>query len=123
MLPSSEGLEPVTAQLCQWIEGLTLKDVPQDVVDRAKHLVLDGIGCALVGARVPWSKSAYDAIALFEARGDHPVVGYEEVCSIPLAYSSIVSHTWNVLLTFVPPALRPYHSRTHQWHFHPGLRA
>ena len=33
-------------------------DVPADVVERAKHLLLDGLGCALVGAQLPWSRIA-----------------------------------------------------------------
>ena len=38
--------------------------IPHSMIERAKHLILDGIACGLVGARVPWSKAAFDAISL-----------------------------------------------------------
>ena len=70
----------VTSQLCGWIAGLQLDDIPEAVRTRAKYLVLDGLACALVGARVPWSQKAFDAMRAFEAPGKHVVIGYEEVC-------------------------------------------
>ncbi|OOF94394.1 hypothetical protein ASPCADRAFT_149853 [Aspergillus carbonarius ITEM 5010] len=68
----------VTSQLCGWIAGLQLDDIPEAVRTRAKYLVLDGLACALVGARVPWSQKAFDAMRAFEAPGKHVVIGYEE---------------------------------------------
>lgn len=73
---SSNG---VTSQLCTWIASLQLEDIPDSVRTRAKYLFLDGIACALVGARVPWSQKAFDAMAVFEEKGKHVVIGYEEV--------------------------------------------
>ncbi|OJZ82167.1 hypothetical protein ASPFODRAFT_196781 [Aspergillus luchuensis CBS 106.47] len=72
---SSNG---VTSQLCTWIASLQLEDIPDSVRTRAKYLFLDGIACALVGARVPWSQKAFDAMAVFEEKGKHVVIGYEE---------------------------------------------
>ncbi|EHA28565.1 hypothetical protein CBS63078_1698 [Aspergillus niger] len=72
---SSNG---VTSQLCTWIASLQLDDIPDSVRTRAKYLFLDGIACALVGARVPWSQKAFDAMTAFEERGKHVVIGYEE---------------------------------------------
>ena len=62
---------PVTARLATWVADLTLDDVPAEVQARAKHLLLDGIGCGLVGAGLPWSRSATDALCA--AEGDGPV--------------------------------------------------
>ena len=45
-----------TGRLATWIAKTTLDDVPASVRDRAKHLVLDGIGCALIGAQLPVSQ-------------------------------------------------------------------
>lgn len=69
----------ITSQLCTWIEALNLDDVPDPVRTRAKYLFLDGIACALVGARVPWSAKAFEALSSFEDPGRHVVIGYEEV--------------------------------------------
>ena len=69
----------VTEQLSQWIHQITLEDIPDSIQARVKHLILDGIACGLVGARVPWSEEAFNAINQFEARGEHAIIGYEEV--------------------------------------------
>ena len=42
-----------TGRLASWVAGLTLDDIPQTVAQRAKHLLLDGLGCGLIGAQLP----------------------------------------------------------------------
>ncbi len=64
-----------TGQLVTWVHGLTLDDVPAHVVDRAKHLLLDGLGCALIGAQLPWSRVATDAVLALEPAGSAAVIG------------------------------------------------
>jgi 2-methylcitrate dehydratase PrpD len=59
-----------TGTLATWVADLTFDQVPQNVVERAKHLLLDGLGCALVGAQLPWSRIATDAVLGLEGRGD-----------------------------------------------------
>ena len=81
----------VTEILCQWIYQTTLEDVPDSVKERAKYLILDGIACGLVGAHVPWSEDAFNAINQFEPRGEHAIIGYEEVRGTQLC-----SHTTTV---------------------------
>jgi 2-methylcitrate dehydratase PrpD len=67
--PASDPDGP-TGQLATWVADLTLDQVPQDVVHRAKHLLLDGLGCALVGAQLPWSRVATDAVLGLESPGN-----------------------------------------------------
>src|ERR1700758_4863414 len=64
-----------TGRLATWVADLTLNDVPRDVVERAKHLLLDGLGCALVGAQLPWSRVATDAVLGLEGTGGTIVIG------------------------------------------------
>ena len=45
--------EGATGILCSWVHNITLEDIPADVQTRAKYLILDGLGCALVGAHLP----------------------------------------------------------------------
>ncbi|KAI0409867.1 hypothetical protein F4802DRAFT_4912 [Xylaria palmicola] len=68
----------VTATLCSWIVGLEKKDIPDEVLERAKHLILDGIACGLVGSHVPWSEQAVDAVLSYEPEGHCNIIGYEE---------------------------------------------
>ncbi len=74
-----------TLQLCAWLCGLRLDDVPAAVVERAKDLVLDGLGCALVGAQLPWSRVAADALLGFEGAGDAPLIGWGRTIGRPAA--------------------------------------
>ncbi|BAN30609.1 MmgE/PrpD family protein [Mycobacterium avium subsp. hominissuis] len=74
-----------TGLLATWVAELNLDDVPPPVVDRAKHLLLDGIGCALVGAQLPWSRIATDAVLALEGSGDSIVIGTGRRTSAPAA--------------------------------------
>ena len=74
-----------TGKLATWVAGLTLGDIPQAVVERAKHLLLDGIGCALIGAQLPWSRVATGAVLDLESRGDTVVIGTGKSTSGPAA--------------------------------------
>src|SRR3981189_225265 len=65
----------ITGQLAAWLAGVRLADVPAEVRDRAKHVLLDGVGCGLVGARLPWSDSATDAVCGLEGDGPAALIG------------------------------------------------
>ena len=74
-----------TGKLATWVADLTLADVPQNVVERAKHLLLDGIGCALIGSQLPWSRVATGAVLDLENKGDVVVIGTGQSTSGPAA--------------------------------------
>jgi hypothetical protein len=46
---------PYTRDLSGFVAGLAFEDIPGDVVERIKLLVLDTIGAGLLGAGMPWS--------------------------------------------------------------------
>jgi 2-methylcitrate dehydratase PrpD len=64
-----------TGLLAHWVADVELSDVPSEVRERAKYLLLDGIGCALIGAGLPWSRIATDAVLALEGEGDTVVIG------------------------------------------------
>ena len=74
-----------TGRLATWVADLSLDDVPSVVTDRAKHLILDGLGCALIGAQLPWSRVATQAVLDIEGAGDTGVVGTGRTTSAPAA--------------------------------------
>jgi aconitate decarboxylase len=78
-----------TGQLCQWIDSVSLEDIPQEIRTRAKYLILDGLACGLTGARLPWSETAANAIFEMEPVGASSVFGWKRVCPIlyPPSYS------------------------------------
>ena len=74
-----------TGTLASWVAELSLDDVPAVVLERAKHLLLDGLGCALIGAQLPWSRTATDAVLAIDGRGDIVVIGTGRTASPPAA--------------------------------------
>lgn len=87
MTASPDATDPAgpTGRLATWVAGLTLDDVPPHAVERAKHLLLDGIGCALVGAQLPWSRVATDAVLSLESPGATVIIGTGRTTSPPAA--------------------------------------
>jgi 2-methylcitrate dehydratase PrpD len=64
-----------TGRLVDWALRLTLDEIPDPVRQRALHVLLDGLGCALVGAQLPWSRVATEAVVAIEGRGTAAVIG------------------------------------------------
>jgi aconitate decarboxylase len=72
---TERAVEPVTWELAGWLAGLRLEDIPDDVRERARHVLLDGIACALVGARLEWSDLATEAVCALESAGECVLIG------------------------------------------------
>jgi aconitate decarboxylase len=68
-----------------WLAGLTTAQVPQQVREKTKLLMLDGLACALVGAWLPWSATAVDAILRLEGCGTNPIIGWNRGATAPAA--------------------------------------
>nr|WP_308161860.1 MmgE/PrpD family protein [Mycolicibacterium goodii] len=58
-----------------WVHRLAWDQIPDPVRRRAVHLLLDGIGCGLIGAQLPWSRVATEAVLGIEGAGSVPVLG------------------------------------------------
>src|SRR6202161_4113307 len=65
-----------TGRLATWVARTTLDDVPVTVRERAKHLVLDGIGCAIVGAQLPVSRIGVEGVTALDDAGDAALIGW-----------------------------------------------
>jgi aconitate decarboxylase len=85
MTGSATDPKGVTGALCTWLAGLKLEDVPEVVRERAKYLLLDGIGCALVGAKLPWSVLAVETVTRFEGTGNKTIIGWGRTTAGPAA--------------------------------------
>jgi 2-methylcitrate dehydratase PrpD len=64
-----------SAELAEWLATVTLDDVPAEVRERAKHLLLDGVACGFIGAGLSWSLTATDALTRLEGDGPVPLIG------------------------------------------------
>ena len=65
-----------TGRLATWLAGTTLADVPLRVREHAKHLILDGVACALVGAQLPVSRKGVQAITALDDAGTGALIGW-----------------------------------------------
>jgi aconitate decarboxylase len=74
--PATDPKGP-TGRLATWVAKTTLDDVPASVRDRAKHLILDGIACALVGAQLPVSRIGVEGVTALDGAGDGALIGWD----------------------------------------------
>ncbi len=84
--------EGPTGRLCAWLQDLRLEDAPLEVRERAKDILLDGLGCALVGAQLPWSRTAVEAATRFEGRGDRTLIGWGR--TVPATTAALLNGTF-----------------------------
>src|ERR1700719_3147297 len=65
-----------TGRLATWLADTKLADVPPSVRDHAKHLLLDGIACALVGAQLPVSRKGVEGVTALDNAGSGRLIGW-----------------------------------------------
>jgi 2-methylcitrate dehydratase PrpD len=64
-----------TARLAAWVAGLRAQDIPAAQRDWVKRVLLDGLGCGLYGARLPWSRRLRGSLLRLGPGGAH-VLGF-----------------------------------------------
>ena len=65
---------------------------PAATRDRAAFLLLDGIGCALVGAQLPWSRRAVQSVCRLEGEGPAALIGWNR--SVPPPAAALLNSTF-----------------------------
>ena len=74
----------IAAQLALFADNLSLGDVPERVVERAKLHILDCLGIALASTTFEFAQRAANAIGGLAGQGDYPAIGMP--LSLPLPY-------------------------------------
>src|SRR4030081_1470032 len=74
-----------TRGLSEFVANLKFDDLPGDVVERMKLLVLDTIGAGLLGAGMPWSVRMRQTVQDMESPGDASIWGTRLRFSAPTA--------------------------------------
>ena len=74
-----------TTQLAAFASGLELEAVPADVLEAAKTLVLDTIGCTLFASTLPWSQLVQEHVAAEDGPATAGVWGTGRRTSVSLA--------------------------------------
>ncbi|MEV6129777.1 MmgE/PrpD family protein [Streptomyces violaceusniger] len=74
--PASDPTGP-TGRLATWLATTALDDIPASVRERAKHLLLDGVACALVGAQLPVSRTGVEGVTALDDAGSAMIIGWD----------------------------------------------
>lgn len=64
-----------TRAMAEYIASGRRQSLPPDIVDRTKLLVLDSIGCGLLGSRMPWTHRLIDTLEATESPGPSLIWG------------------------------------------------
>src|SRR6202007_2174075 len=76
--PARAATDPngATGRVANRPADTTLDDIPPCVREHAKHLLLDGIACALVGAQLPVSRKGVEGITALDREGRGVLIGW-----------------------------------------------
>lgn len=99
MNEASAGLlHDATRDLARFAAALQCRDIPRGVIEKIKLLALDGIGCCIYGATLPWTRKVAD---LVEHEGGRPVAsvfgaGYKTSVSQAVLVNSTAGHAFEL---------------------------
>lgn len=79
------GGNPYTRGMADFVSGLRYDDIPAEVRQRLKLLILDSFGCGLYGARVPWSRILLDTLSAMDTTQGAGIWGTGRRLSAPHA--------------------------------------
>ncbi|MBU2497586.1 MAG: MmgE/PrpD family protein, partial [Proteobacteria bacterium] len=63
-----------TKELAEFVSRLIYEDLPARVIEKAKELILDQLGCQIAGASLPWSKRAYEFITEYKGQKEESTI-------------------------------------------------
>ena len=78
--------------LAQFICDLSYAQIPADAVWRCRELLLDQLGCQLIGASVPWNQPVYRFVKSAKSGGRARIVKYGD--EVPLDDAVLVNGTF-----------------------------
>ena len=79
------GTAEYTQGIARFVAGLRYEDIPGEVIERIKLLILDSLGCAVFGAELPWSVILMDTLAAVDTSQGCTVWGTGRRLSAPHA--------------------------------------
>jgi 2-methylcitrate dehydratase PrpD len=74
-----------TRGIADFVAGLRYGDIPGEVIERMKLLILDSLGCAVFGADLPWSRILMDTLGAVDTTSGCTVWGTDRKLSAPHA--------------------------------------
>jgi 2-methylcitrate dehydratase PrpD len=90
---SPQSTQPTAAQsLARFICELKYAQIPADAVSRCRELLLDQLGCQLIGASMPWNQPVYRFVKESKSGGPAQIVKYGN--QVPLDDAVLVNGTF-----------------------------
>jgi len=74
-----------TRAIAEFVSGLTYKQIPREVRERIKLLILDSLGCAIYGANLEWCRILRETLEALDATRTTSVWGTSRRLSSPHA--------------------------------------
>jgi aconitate decarboxylase len=85
MHQDTSASNPYTLGLARFVAGLRFEDIPAEVKERIKLLILDSLGCAIFGAELEWSRILMGTLAAVDTSTGCGVWGTNMRLSAPHA--------------------------------------
>src|ERR1700723_3512827 len=74
-----------TQGIANFVSSLRYEDIPKEVIERIKLLILDSLGCAVFGAELPWSRILIDTLSAVDSTDGCTIWGTDRKLSAPHA--------------------------------------
>lgn len=74
-----------TKGIAQFVSGLQFKDIPPDVIQRIKLLILDSLGSSLYGQKLEWTRILQETLAAVDTSETSAIWGTKKKLSLPHA--------------------------------------
>jgi 2-methylcitrate dehydratase PrpD len=76
---------PYTKGIAQFVSGLQFSDIPPEVIQRIKLLILDSLGCGLYGQKLEWTRILQETLAAVDTSVNSQIWGTNKRLSLPHA--------------------------------------
>ena len=85
MSQDKTGDNEFTSGIAHFVAGLRYEDIPGEVRDRIKLLILDSLGCAIFGVHLEWSQILIETLAKLDSTAGCRIWGSDKSLSAPHA--------------------------------------
>ena len=76
---------PYTKGIAEFVSGLQFGDIPPEVIQRIKLLILDSLGCSLYGQKLEWTRILQETLAAVDSSNSSQIWGTNKRLSLPHA--------------------------------------
>ena len=77
-----------TRRIAGFVSGLTYEEIPSEVRERIKLLMLDSLGCAIYGANLEWCRILRGTLRKARRNAHHLDLGHDARLSSPITRRS-----------------------------------